>query len=123
MIVSDHILMWSSAQWVKASLIQAHKWLRGLKAHIGDRWVCGTETNGSMPIPDFISLRYIADCGLSGKRTILKFEWYILGPALDSKPCSLACWTCSFRIQQNGAGNESGGGVIIEILVSVPQTR
>ena len=31
-----------------------------------DKRVCGTETNGSMPIPEFISLRYIIERSLSG---------------------------------------------------------
>ena len=37
-----------------------------LKTHIHDKWVCGTETNESTSIPDSISLRYIAEFGLSG---------------------------------------------------------
>ena len=45
-----------------------------------------------------------------------------LWPALDPKLSSLARWTHSIRIQQNGAWNEIGGGVM-EKLVSVPQTR
>ena len=36
-----------------------------LKTHIGDNWVCGTETSDSTPTPNFISLRYIVECGLS----------------------------------------------------------
>ena len=43
-----------------------------------------------------------------------------LGPALDPKPCSLAQWTRSIHIQQDGAWKGIGG---IERLVSVPQTR
>ena len=43
-----------------------------------------------------------------------------LGPCLvDPKPCSIASWACSIRIQQNGAWKEIGG-VIIEMIVSVP---
>ena len=45
-----------------------------------------------------------------------------LGPALDPKPCSLARWTHSIRSQQDGAW-KGIGGVISEMLVSVPQTR
>ena len=45
-----------------------------------------------------------------------------LGPALDVKPCMLARWTRSIRIQQDGEW-KGIGGVIIEMLVSVPQTR
>ena len=41
-----------------------------------------------------------------------------LRPALDPKPCSLACWTRSIRIQQDGAW-KGIGGIIIEMLVSV----
>ena len=50
-----------------------------------------------------------------------------LGPAaaaaaLDPKPCSVAHWTHSIRIQQNGAW-KGIVGVIIRMLVSEPQTR
>ena len=45
-----------------------------------------------------------------------------LGPALDPNPCSLDRWTRSIRIQQNGAWKEVGG-VIMEKIVSVLQTR
>ena len=35
-----------------------------LKTHTCDNlWVCSTETNSSSPIPDSMSLRYIAECG------------------------------------------------------------
>ena len=44
------------------------------------------------------------------------------GPALDPKVCELACWTHSIHIQQDGPW-KGIGGVIIEMLVSVPQTR
>ena len=43
-----------------------------------------------------------------------------LGPALDPKPFSLA--HCSIRIQQDGAWKGTGG-VIIDMLVSVPETH
>ena len=45
-----------------------------------------------------------------------------LGPALDHKPCSLARWTRSIRMQQDGAW-KGIGGIIIGILVSMLQTR
>ena len=45
-----------------------------------------------------------------------------LGPALDPKPSSLALWTRSIRIQQDGAW-KGIGGAIIEMLVSMPQTH
>ena len=45
-----------------------------------------------------------------------------LRPALDLKLCSLACWTLSIRIQQDRAW-KGIGGPIIEMLVSVLQTR
>ena len=45
-----------------------------------------------------------------------------LGRALDPKACSLTRWTRSIRIQQDGAW-KGIGGVIIEMLVSMPQTR
>ena len=45
-----------------------------------------------------------------------------LGPALVPMLCSLARWTRSIRIRQNGAW-KGIGGVIIEMLVSVPQTH
>ena len=38
-----------------------------LKTHIRDQWVCGRETNRSIPIPNFnLFNSYIAECGLSG---------------------------------------------------------
>ena len=45
-----------------------------------------------------------------------------LGRALDPKASSLALWTHSIPIQQNSAWKEIGG-VIIEMLVSMLQTR
>ena len=45
-----------------------------------------------------------------------------LGPALDPKSRSLARWTRSIRIQQEGAWKRIGG-VITEMLVAEPQTR
>ena len=45
-----------------------------------------------------------------------------LDHALDPKLCSLAHWARSTHIQQNGAWNKIEG-VIIEMLVSVPQTH
>ena len=46
-----------------ASTIQA---ISHLKTCIRAKWVCGTETNSSLLIPDFILLCYIAECKLSG---------------------------------------------------------
>ena len=37
-----------------------------LQTYIRHKWVCGTETFSALPIHDFILLRYIAECGLSG---------------------------------------------------------
>ena len=45
-----------------------------------------------------------------------------LGPALDPKPCSLANWTHSIRIQQDGTW-KGIGGVITEMIVSVLLSR
>ena len=59
--------------------------------------------------------------GPTGMRTIENFKSH-LRPALDHKPCSLARWTRSIHIQQNSA-RKGIGGVIIEMLVSVSQTR
>ena len=44
-----------------------------------------------------------------------------LGPALEPKPCSLARWNRSIRNQQDRAWKEIGG-IMIEMIVSVPQT-
>ena len=96
-----------------------------LNTHDRDKWVCGTETNTSSPSPNFILLCYIAECGLSGssgQAHNLKIWKVCLGHALDPKPCSLACWTHSIRIQQKGVW-KGIGEVIIEMLVSVLQTR
>ena len=52
-----------------------------------------------------------------GTRTIWQFEWSprtYLGPQ--------AMFACSIHIQQDGAWKEIDG-IIIEMLVSVPQTR
>ena len=84
------------------------------------KWVCSRETSRSLPIPNSILLRYIAECGLSGtNRHGALFENLNgrLGPALDPKPYSLAGWTRSIRIQQNGAW-KGMGGISIETLVS-----
>ena len=75
-----------------------------LKTYICNNWVCGTETDISLMIPDFILLL----SGPTGKRTIWKLNG-CLGPAVDPIPCSLALWTCSIRIQQDGAWKGIGG--------------
>ena len=61
---------WLRAAWwsrcpsgTAAPVVGRRKWLQ---PHICDRWVCGTETTSSMPMPDFNLLCYIAECGLSG---------------------------------------------------------
>ena len=73
------------------------------------------ETLGASLILDFIE---------RVQQAITQFENFSgrLGPALDLEPSSLARWTPSVRIQQD-SGWKGIGGVIIEILVSVPQTR
>ena len=85
-----------------------------------------TESNGSTPTPDFILSDYIyRRMQVEGvERASKQFENLSgrLGPALDTKPCLLARWTHSMRIQQNGAW-KGILGVIMEKLVSVPQTR
>ena len=83
-------------------------WDQHLKIHIRDQWICGTETN---------------ECGLCGSNReahYLKIWMVASDHALDPKPCSLAAWTHSIRIQQNGAWKGIGG--VIEMLVSVLQT-
>ena len=95
-----------------------------LKTHICDKRVCGTETNNSSPIPDIISSRYIAECGLSGSN----------GHAHSLKIWTVASdlpWTprhvrfpvapALFPFSKTAHGKELG--VIIEMLVSLPQTR
>ena len=73
------------------------------------------ETSGSTLIRDFILLRYmyIAECGSIElvQRVSAQFENLNghLRPALDPKPCSLARWTRSIHIQQNGAWRRIGG--------------
>ena len=52
--------------WRSTSYSASWKAVLLLKTHIHDKWVHGTETKISSPIPDFTSLRYIAECGLSG---------------------------------------------------------
>ena len=57
-----------------------------IKTHIRDKWVCSAETNISSPIPDFISVRYIAECRLSGSNgqaqnlIFFFFFFFILSP-------------------------------------------
>ena len=43
--------------------------LSGLKTDIHDKWVCGMETNRSSPIPDFISIHYIAGASEGSEQT------------------------------------------------------
>ena len=63
------------------------------------------ETISSSLIPDFILLLYIAEslnwADPTGKRTI----WTVI---LDPKPCLLARWTRSIRIQQDGTWKQMG---------------
>ena len=68
----------------------------------------------------YATLQNVDWAGPKGKCTIWTFELSCLGPVLDPKPCSPACWPCSISIQQNGAW-KGIGGVIVEMLVSVPQ--
>ena len=99
--------------------------LKSLKTHFCGQWVCSTETKSSSPIPDFILLRYIAECGLNGSNRqaqSLTIWTVATDRAFDPKPCSLAHWACSICIQEDSAWKEIGG-VIMEMLVSVPQTH
>ena len=96
-----------------------------LQTHIRDKWVCKTETNSSSPILTafhYTTLYHWMQIE-QVQRASVRFENLnsCLGPALDPKLCSLACWTRSIRTQQDSAWNEIGG-VIIEMLVYVPQT-
>ena len=71
------------------------------------KWVCGMETRVLTPIPEFILLRYIAECNL-GRHAIWKFERSprtCLGP----QAAFLAHWTCFIRIHQIGAWREIRG--------------
>ena len=79
----------------------------------------------ALPIPELFrkAISLNADwAGPTGKRTQFDILNGRLRPALDLKPCSLARWTRSIHIQKNGAWREIGG-IIIEMLVSVLQTR
>ena len=76
----------------------------------------------SSHFPDFILLRCIAECGLIGSNgQAHKLKIGFLRLVLHSKPCS-----CCIHIQQDGAWKGiggGGGGGVIEMLVSVLQTR
>ena len=97
-----------------------------LKTHTCDNlWVCSTETNSSSPIPDSMSLRYIAECGSNGsKRQAHNLKIWMVTSDLP--------WTVShvrlpiepalFTLSKMAHGKELGR-VIIKKLVSVPQTR
>ena len=83
------------------------------------------EANCSSLIPDFILLRYIAECGLSGSNGQAHNlnTWTVTSdlPRTPSRVRLPVESTC-IRIQQDGVW-KGIGGVIIEMLVSVPQTR
>ena len=101
--------------------IQIHQYdTMALKTHI-HKWVCGTETIISSPIPVFILLHYITESWLSGSN-VQAHNWKIWTVASDPKLSFLARWTHSIRTQQDGAW-KGIGGVIIEMLVYMPQTR
>ena len=74
----NSVTSYTGMHWWLVHLILL-KLIRPLKTHIRDKWVCGTETNSSSPIPDFISYHAIllnADwAGPTCKFTISKFEW------------------------------------------------
>ena len=116
-----HVLVMHSRPWSNAKMHLSNSFLVNLysiksasttdflKTHIRDFlfWVCGTETNSSSPTPSLISLCYIAVCRLSGShRQVHNLKiWTGLASDLpcDAKPCSLARWTRSIRIQQDSA--------------------
>ena len=81
------------------------------------------------PIPKWFCYTHFAECGVSesnGQAHNLKIcsvaSDHSLDHALDQMTCSLANWASSICFQQNGIWKEIGG-VIIEMLVSVPHTR
>ena len=68
-----------------------------------------------MLIPGFISLPYIAELRLSGsKGQAHTFKCLMIAsdPVLEPNSCSLARWTRSIRIQQNGVSKYIGGVII-----------
>ena len=71
--------------------------------------------------PDFISLRYIAECGLSGSKgqahNLNNFERPILGPCLGPQACvRLRVEPTLFAFSKTVRGKEVWG-IIIEMLV------
>ena len=98
--------------------------LNGIKTHIRDKWVSGMENNifhcrsrfHFVTIYRWMWIKRVQ--WASAQFEILNGR---LGPALDPKPCALARWTCSIRNQLNDAWKWIGG-VINEMLVSMPQT-
>ena len=101
-----------------------HHWTV-LKTHICDKWVCGTETN-VVRRRCLISFRTLY-CWMwieRVQRASVQFDILNgrLRPALDLELCSLARWTRSICIQQNG-GWKGIARVIIGMLVSVLQTH
>ena len=81
-------------------------------SHLWFKWVCGTETNRIIANPWFhfvmLSRRLRT---VQVQQASAQFEHLnsCLGPAVDPKPCSLARWTRSSRIQRDNAWRGSAG--------------
>ena len=72
----------------------SHYWTSPLKTHIRDKWVCGMDTSKYIVDPQFIMLRYIAECGLSvsnGQVHTLKIWMVASDQALDPMQAVFAC--------------------------------
>ena len=57
------------------------------KIHMRDKWVCGTKTNDSTPIPNFISLPYTGWPRNNGTVDTVDFSGLCSGQQLFSSPC------------------------------------
>ena len=55
--------------WSRANSCLSNQQLAALKEHLCIKWVSRMETSSSTPIPNCISLRCIAECGLSGSNS------------------------------------------------------
>ena len=84
-----------------------------LKTHICVKWVYGWETSCSKPIPDFISLCYIAEWGLSGSNwqahnlKVWTEYWTCFGPqAMFAYPLNLLYLHSAKHRMEMNCGNQ-----------------